>query len=63
MRYFIGGGEIMKQITAVLCKDGWLVEISETRHLYSKDDVLKFIKENNLEVRKEFSNDEKIIAD
>ena len=62
MRYFIGG-EIMKQITAVLCKDGWLVEISETRHLYSKSDVLKFIKQNNLEVRKEFSNDEKIIAD
>ena len=52
----------MKQITAVLCKDGWLVEISETRHLYSKSDVLKFIKQNNLEIRKESSNDEKIIA-
>ena len=53
----------MKQITAVLCKDGWLVEISETRHFYSRDDVLKFIKENNLKVRKKFSNDEKIIAE
>ena len=53
----------MKQITAILCKDGWLVEISETRHLYLKSDVLKFIKQNNLEVRKKFSNDEKIIAD
>ena len=60
---FKRGGEIMKQITAVLCKDGWLVEVSETRHLYSKDDVLKFIKENNLKVHKEFSNDEKIIAE
>ena len=53
----------MKQITAVLCKDGWLVEVSETRRLYSRGDVLKFIKENNLKVRKEFSNDEKIIAE
>jgi hypothetical protein len=59
----LGGGERMKQITAVKCKDGWLVEVSETRHLYSKDDVLKFIKQNNLEVKKEFSNEEKIIAD
>ena len=31
----------MKQITAVLCKDGWLVEISETRHLYSKSEFVK----------------------
>ena len=53
----------MKTIIAVLCKDGWLVEINETIHFYSRDDVLKFIKENNLRVRKEFSNDEKIIAE
>jgi hypothetical protein len=53
----------MKTIIAVKVKDGWLVEIKETRHLYSKDDVLKLIRQNNLEVRKESSNDEKIIAD
>jgi hypothetical protein len=56
-------GEKMKTIIAVKVKDGWLVEIKETRYLYSKDDVLKLIKQNNLEVRKESSNDEKIIAD
>jgi hypothetical protein len=53
----------MKTIVAVKVKDGWLLEVKETRHLYSKDDVLKLIKENNLEVRKESSNDEKIIAE
>jgi len=53
----------MKTITANKVKDGWYVEVIEIRRLYSKDDVLKFIKENNLKVRKEFSNDEKIIAE
>ena len=53
----------MKTITANKVKDGWYVEVIEIRHLYSRGDVLKFIKENNLKVRKENSNEEKIIAD
>jgi len=56
-------GEKMKTIIANKVKDGWYVEVKETRHLYSKEDVLTLIKNLNLKLREEFSNDKKIIAD
>jgi hypothetical protein len=53
----------LKKILAVKVKDGWSMVVVETFHLYSKIDVLKLIRQNNLKICKENSNDEKIFAD
>jgi hypothetical protein len=53
----------LKKILAVKVKDGWSVVVTETFRLYSKTDVLELIRQNNLKIDKESSNDEKIFAD
>jgi len=45
----------MKTITATKVSDGSLVNIKETQHLHCESDVLKFIKQNGLNVKKQFS--------
>jgi hypothetical protein len=53
----------LKKILAVKVKDGWNVVVAEIFHLYSKTDVLEFIRQNNLKIYKDSLNDEKIFAD
>jgi len=52
----------MKTIIAHKVKDGWSVEVINRIHLYSKSDVIKLIKQLGLEIKKQFSTKEKIIA-
>ena len=53
----------MKTIIAHKVKDGWSVEIIDRIHLYSESDVIKLAKQLGLEIKKQFSSDEKIIAE
>ena len=53
----------LKKILAVKVKDGWSIVVTETFRLYSRTDVLELIRQNNLKIDKESSNDKKIFAD
>ena len=48
----------MKTITAVKCKDAYLVEIKETMTIHCESDVYKLIKQQGLKIKTE-SNDNK----
>ena len=52
-----------KTIIANKVKDGWSVVIINRVHLYSKSDVIKLAKQLGLDIQKQFSNDERIIAE
>ena len=54
---------MIKRLIANKVKDGWSVVIINREHLYSKSDVIKLIKQLGLEIQKQFSSDEKIIAE
>ena len=54
---------MIKRLEAIKVKDGWVVEIINMEHLYSKSDVIKLIKQLGLEIQKQFSNDERIFAE
>ena len=54
---------MIKRLIANKVKDGWIVEVINREHLYSKSDVIKLIKQLRLEIKKQFSNEEKIIAE
>ena len=54
---------MIKRLIANKVKDGWIVEIVSRIHLYSKSDVIKLAKQLGLEIKKQFSNDERIIAE
>ena len=54
---------MIKRLEAVKVKDGWSVKVIDREHLYSKSDVLRLIKQLGLEFKKQFSSDEKIIAE
>ena len=54
---------MIKSLEAIKVKDGWSVEIIEREYLYSKSDVIKLIKQLGLEIKKQFSNEERIIAE
>ena len=53
----------MKTIIANKIKDGWSVVIINREHLYSKSDVLRLIKQLGLDIKTQFSNEERIIAE
>ena len=53
----------MKTIIAHKVKDGWVVEIIEREQANSKSDVLRLIKQLGLEIKKQFSSDERIFAE
>ena len=53
----------MKSLKAVKVKDGWAVEVIDREHLYSESDVLRLIKQLGLDIKTQFSNEEKIIAE
>ena len=53
----------MKMIIAHKVKDGWIVEIIEREQANSKSDVIKLIKQLGLEIKKQFSSDERIFAE
>ena len=46
----------MKTLRAEKCKDGWLVTITDRKQVGCQTDVLKEIRENGLEVKKQFSH-------
>ena len=52
-----------KTMIANKVKDGWLVKVIDMQHLYSESDVIKLIKQLGLDIQKQFSSDEKIIAE
>ena len=54
---------MIKRLKAIKVKDGWSVEVINRIHLYSKSDVMKLAKQLRLEIKKQFSNEEKIIAE
>ena len=54
---------MIRRLKAIKVKDGWVVEIVSRIHLYSKSDVIKLVKQLGLEIQKQFSSDEKIIAE
>ena len=54
---------MIKRLIANKVKDGWIIEIINREHLYSKSDVLRLIKQLGLDIQKQFSNDERIIAE
>ena len=54
---------MIKRLEAVKVKDGWIVEVIDREHLYSKSDVIRLIKQLGLEIKKQFSNDERIFAE
>ena len=53
----------MKTIIAHKVKDGWVVEIIEREQANSKSDVIKLVKQLGLDIQKQFSNEERIIAE
>ena len=53
----------MKAIIAHKVKDGWNVEVINRMHAYSKSDVLRLIKQLGLEIKKQFSSEERIFAE
>ena len=53
----------MKTIIAHKVKDGWNVEVINRIHLYSESDVIKLVKQLGLDIKKQFSSDERIIAE
>ena len=53
----------MKTIIAHKVKDGWIVEVIDREHLFSESDVIKLVKQLGLEIQKQFSSDEKIVAE
>ena len=55
--------KMIKWLKAIKVKDGWSVVIIEREQANSKSDVLRLIKQLGLEFKKEFSNDERIIAE
>ena len=54
---------MIKWLKAIKVKDGWSVVIINREHLYSESDVIKLIKQLGLEIKKQFSSDERIIAE
>ena len=54
---------MIKRLIANKVKDGWIVEVINSEHLYSKSDVIKLIKQLGLDFQKQFSSDETIIAE
>ena len=54
---------MIKRLIAHKVKDGWSVEVINRIHLYSESDVIKLIKQLGLDIQKQFSSDEKIIAE
>ena len=54
---------MIKWLKAIKVKDGWSVVIIDREHLYSESDVLRLIKQLGLDIQKQFSNEEKIIAE
>jgi len=53
----------MKSLRAHKCKDGWEVRTTDTRHLHSKSDVLKFMKQEGLKFNINFSNEHFLFAE
>ena len=54
---------MIKRLEAIRTKDGWLVKVIDMQHLYSESDVLRLIKQLGLDFQKQFSSDERIIAE
>ena len=54
---------MIKWLKAIKVKDGWSVVIIEREQANSKSDVLRLIKQLGLEIQKQFSSDERIIAE
>ena len=54
---------MIKWLKAIKVKDGWSVVIINREHLYSKSDVIKLAKQLGLEIKKQFSSEEKIVAE
>ena len=54
---------MIKRLIANKVKDGWIVVIINREHLYSEGDVLRLIKQLGLDIQKQFSNEERIIAE
>ena len=54
---------MIKRLIANKVKDGWIVEVIDIEHLYSESDVLRLIKQLGLDFQKQFSNEERIIAE
>lgn len=52
-----------KYLTAHKCKDGWLVYLQESFVVETKTDVRNIIRHEGLKVKKQFSNDKKIMAE
>ena len=52
-----------KTLIANKVKDGWIVEVINREHLYSESDVIKLIKQLGLDIKKQFSSDERIFAE
>ena len=55
--------KMIKRVIANKVKDGWIVEVINREHLYSKSDVIKLAKQLGLDIQKQFSNEETIIAE
>ena len=55
--------KMIKRLEAIKVKDGWLVKVIDMQHLYSESDVLKLAKQLGLDIQKQFSSDETIIAE
>ena len=54
---------MIKRLIANKVKDGWIVEVINREHAYSKSDVIKLIKQLGLEIKKQFSSEERIFAE
>ena len=54
---------MIKWLEAIKVKDGWIVEVINREHLYSKSDVIKLIKQLGLEIQKQFSSEKRIFAE
>ena len=54
---------MIKRLIANKVKDGWIVKVINMEHLYSESDVLRLIKQLGLDIQKQFSSEEKIIAE
>ena len=54
---------MIRRLEAIKVKDGWIVEVIDREHLYSKSDVIKLAKQLGLEIKKQFSSDERIVAE
>ena len=55
--------KMIKRLIANKVKDGWIVEVINREHLYSKSDVIKLIKQLGLEIKKQFSSEKRIFAE